>query len=63
MEWLSQNWIWLALIAGVMMFLSRGRQGGLMGGCCGMAHEGPAKDGKDRSADAPSPDETGPRRT
>jgi len=57
MEWLSQNWIWLALIVGVMWLLSRGRQGGMMGGCCAhdMAHEGPAGEGKARSADAPIP--------
>ena len=58
MEWLSQNWIWLVLIAGVVMMLSRGRHGGMMGGCCGghdMAREGPAGEGKARSADTPTP--------
>lgn len=58
MEWLSQNWIWLALIAGVVMILSRGRHGGMMGGCCGghdMAREGPAGEDKARSADTPPP--------
>jgi len=47
MEWLSQNWIWLVLIVGVMMMLSRKGHGGMMGGCCGghdMAHESPAKE-------------------
>jgi len=53
MEWLSQNWLWLALIVGVMMLLSRGRHGGMTGGCCGMAHEGPAEQGKASSADTP----------
>ena len=51
MEWLSQNWIWLVLIVGVMMLLSRGRHGGMMGGCCGMAHEGPAKENKTAAAE------------
>ncbi len=51
MDWLSQNWIWLVLIAGVVMMLSRGRHGGMMGGCCGghdVAHEGTAGEGKER---------------
>lgn len=49
MEWLSQNWIWLVLIVGVIWLLNRGRHGGMMGGCCGghdMAHEGPAGERK-----------------
>jgi len=55
MEWLTQNWIWVALIVGVIWLLSRSRHGGMMGGCGthGMAHEGPAGEGKDRTADAP----------
>ena len=58
MEWLSQNWIWLVLIVGVMMMLSRKGHGGMMGGCCGghdMAHEGPAKEGKALGADTSPP--------
>lgn len=57
MEWLAQNWIWLVLFVGVMWLLSRGRHGGAMGGCCahGVAHEGPAADGKARGADASPP--------
>lgn len=58
MEWLSQNWIWLALIVGVMWLFSRSRHGGLMGGCGthGMAHEGPAGDANAGSTDAaPTP--------
>ena len=46
MEWLSQNWIWLALIVGLIWL---NRRGGVMGGCCGghdMAREGPAGEGK-----------------
>ena len=42
MEWLTQNWIWLIVIAGMIFMMLRGRHGGLMGGCCGghdMAHE------------------------
>ena len=54
MEWLSQNWIWLVLIVGAMMMLSRGRHGGMMGGCCGMAHHGPAGEDKAQSTDAPN---------
>jgi len=41
MEWLSQNWIWLALAIGAVWLFSRMRHGGAMGGCCGMAHRGP----------------------
>ena len=57
MEWLSQNWIWLVLGVGVVWLLSRGRHGGLMGGCSthGMAHEGPPGDAKGGSADTPRP--------
>ncbi len=33
MEWLADNWIWLALGAGVLAFLTLGRGG------CGMGHE------------------------
>ncbi len=57
MEWLSQNWIWLVLIVGAVMMLSRGRHGGMMGGCCAhdMTHEIPAGKGKAPGADAPNP--------
>ncbi len=42
MEWLTQNWIWLIAIAGIMFVMFRGRHGGMMGGGCGgMAHEPP----------------------
>lgn len=34
MEWLANNWIWLALGAGVLAFLTLGRGG------CGMGHGG-----------------------
>lgn len=41
MDWLSQNWIWLAMISGVVLLFSRGRHGA-MGGCGhAMAHDGP----------------------
>ncbi|MGQ0525997.1 MAG: hypothetical protein ACT4P8_20320 [Betaproteobacteria bacterium] len=41
MEWLSQNWIWLIVIIGVVGLLTRGRHGGMMG-CCGThGHQGP----------------------
>jgi len=58
MQWLSQNWIWLVLIVGVMWLLNRGRHGGLMGGCCGghdMAREGPAGEDKAPGAEAARP--------
>lgn len=35
MEWLSENWIWLALGAGFLAYLAFGRGGG-----CGMSHGG-----------------------
>ena len=59
MEWLSQNWIWLALIAGVIWLLSRSRHGS-MGGCCGghdTARESAAGEGKTKRADAAPPKE------
>jgi len=31
MEWLSQNWIWLALAVGVVLMMRHGGHGG----CCG----------------------------
>lgn len=58
MEWLTQNWIWLVLIVGVIWLLNRGRHGGLMGGCCGgheMAREGPAGDAKGQGTDTARP--------
>ena len=58
MEWLSQNWIWLVVGIGVVWLLSRGRHGGLMGGCCGahdMAREGPAGNVKGQGVDAGPP--------
>jgi hypothetical protein len=39
MEWLSQNWIWLALGIGALFMMSRGARGG---GCCG-SHGGDDK--------------------
>jgi hypothetical protein len=57
MEWLLQNWIWLALAAGAFWLLSRGRRGGPMGGCCGghAARDGPAGDGNAQEMDAARP--------
>jgi len=58
MEWLAQNWIWLVVIAGVFWMFSRGRHGGLMGGCCGthdMAREGPAGESKAPGAETARP--------
>jgi len=48
MEWLSQSWIWVISIVGVVLLFSRIRHGSLMGGCGmqGMAHEGPAGDAR-----------------
>jgi hypothetical protein len=56
MEWLSQNWIWLALLAGVVLLFSRGRHGA-MGGCGhAMAHDGPHESHKPaESEDSRSP--------
>jgi len=53
MEWLSQNWIWIALAVGVLWLYSRGRHGGLLGGrgAHQTAHNGPAGDGKAQGAD------------
>ena len=58
MEWLSQNWIWLVLVAGVVWLLSRSRRGGSAMGCCGahdMAHEGPAGEGKAQGTETSRP--------
>ena len=50
MEWLTQNWIWLALAIGMIFMMRRGGAGG----CCGghNVKEAPAKsaDGPDRKA-------------
>ena len=37
MEWLSQNWIWLAFAVGMVLMMRRGGSGG--GGCCGGGHD------------------------
>ena len=58
MDWLAQNWLWLVLIVGVVMMLSRGRHGGMPGGCCAhndAVQQGPAAKGKAPGADAPIP--------
>ena len=34
MEWLSQNWIWLAFAVGMVVMMRRGGAGG----CCGGGH-------------------------
>ena len=36
MEWLTQNWVWLALAAGMVLLMRRGGAGG----CCGVSHGG-----------------------
>ena len=52
MEWLSQNWIWLALGLGAIFMMSRGGRGG----CCGGGgHEG---GGKRRETEGLPPKET-----
>jgi YHS domain-containing protein len=38
MEWLSQNWIWIVLVAGIFFMLRRG------GMACGMGHGGARRD-------------------
>lgn len=55
MQWLMQNWIWVALIAGVAaIFFIRPRrgngQGGHGGGCC----SGHGQRHSDHSIDSPS---------
>ena len=54
MEWFSQNWIWVVLLAVAgAWFLSRARHGTLMGGSGhGMAHEGPQGEPKPGEANA-----------
>ncbi len=37
MEWLSQNWIWVALGIGAVFMMTRGARGG---GCCGGHDQG-----------------------
>lgn len=53
MEWLSQNWLWIVFAVGALWFFSRARHGGLAGGCCGMAHEGPHEAPKAQGVDTP----------
>lgn len=57
MEWLSQNWIWLAFLAVVIwMFSRRGGHGAM--GCCGShraAHDGTPGKGDAQNATAPPP--------
>ena len=55
MEWLSQNWIWIVLAAAALWFFTR-RGHGAMGGC-GMAHEGPQKEGKPQGTNPQGKDE------
>jgi Cu+-exporting ATPase len=45
MEWLAQNWIWLALGIGAVFMFSRGALGGHggHGGCCGSGGHGGQK--------------------
>jgi len=56
MEWLSQNWIWVVLVVGVIWLLARTRHGAYTGGhgTHGMAHEGPAGQAKEGKADQPA---------
>ncbi len=55
MEWLAQNWIWVALGIGAVLMMGRGARGG--GGCCG-GHGGHDQ-GK---ADAPDTSESSAHR-
>lgn len=49
MEWLTQNWIWLALGIGAVLMMRRGAHGG-HGGCCGGGGHGEGgKSGEHRS--------------
>ena len=49
MEWLSQNWIWLALGVGAVFMMTRG------GGCCGGGGHG--TDSKQRESEGLPPKE------
>jgi len=50
MEWLSQNWIWLAFAALVIWMM----RGGAAGGCCGGGHAGHDKQPESKGADGKS---------
>ena len=55
MDWLTQNWVWIAVIAGVLAFYFIGRRGhgghaGGQGGCCGGAADSGARTGGDTGA-------------
>lgn len=52
MEWLSQNWIWLAAAALIIFMMRRGGAGG----CCGSMHSGHDKETK---ADGAKPGSAG----
>ena len=62
MGWFSQNWIWIALAIGALWLYSRGRHGGLLGGCSlhQTASDDPAGQSKAQGADTtPTPVEQG----
>ncbi|OGA43292.1 MAG: hypothetical protein A3G25_12980 [Betaproteobacteria bacterium RIFCSPLOWO2_12_FULL_63_13] len=50
MEWLSQNWIWLAFAALVIYMM----RGGAAGGCCGGGHGARDKRTESESSDGKS---------
>lgn len=57
MEWLTQNWIWLVVFAGIVWLFFARKTGAGMGGCCGgAAHH---KSEPVRTADPPAK-EAGP---
>ena len=55
MEWLSQNWIWLAFAVGMVVMMRRGGAGGCCGGGHGDHNKRPAtEDGQTKNASAGS---------
>lgn len=53
MEWLTQNWIWLALGIGAIFMISRGKHGGQGGGCCGGSGHGGGSNSSQRGSSSP----------
>jgi hypothetical protein len=54
MEWLTQNWIWLALGIGAVLMMRRGAHGGHggHGGCCSGSATASRRNGGDAPAHA-----------
>jgi len=50
MEWLSQNWVWLALTIGIVFMMRRGGHGG----CCGGSGHGGGNTSREPGAAPPA---------